>query len=265
MSGAACLACVCVRLMIIRMVLLTLDAADGADFDVADDQATGVEDTVEDVVDDDMEADGDISIIAINSNVIHSLHMYIHLYILLAMCLPKRLTSCDGVYRNHPDSCIAGSCWILTFPGCRASLRPINALLASAHLSVDLALGLVGSQHSHNTKGQRKITGIYASGKASASIPAQNALGFHASQPRGDRVVWGQPNWKLLQQKSPGGLLRVNHSEAATATGESIRATAMSWESLTKVPDASPGPSWQRWPGSTWNLWVDLWCFNKMK
>ena len=24
-----------------------------------------------------------------------------------------------------------------------------------------------------------------------------------ASQPSGDRVVWGQPSWKLLQQKSP--------------------------------------------------------------
>ena len=29
------------------------------------------------------------------------------------------------------------------------------------------------------------------------------ASGFLASQPSGDRVVWGQPIWKLLQQKSP--------------------------------------------------------------
>ena len=46
-----------------------LDAADGADFDVADDQAAGVDDAVDDVVDDDKEAEGDISIITINSNV----------------------------------------------------------------------------------------------------------------------------------------------------------------------------------------------------
>ena len=51
-------------------------------------------------------------------------------------------------------------------------------------------------------------------------------LGFPASQPKGDRVVWGQPNWKLLQQKSPG---------------ESSRAMAIN--PLTEVPDAAPGPS----------------------
>ena len=45
-----------------------VDAADAADFDVADDQAAGVDDAVDDVVDDDKEADGDISIIRINSN-----------------------------------------------------------------------------------------------------------------------------------------------------------------------------------------------------
>ena len=49
-----------------------VDAADGADFDVADDHAAGVDDAVDDVVDDDKEADGDISIITINSNVSNS-------------------------------------------------------------------------------------------------------------------------------------------------------------------------------------------------
>ncbi len=49
-----------------------LDAADSADFDVADDQAAGVDDAVDDVVDDDKEADGDISIITINRNVSNS-------------------------------------------------------------------------------------------------------------------------------------------------------------------------------------------------
>ena len=49
-----------------------LDAVDGADFDVADDQAAGADDAVDDVVDDDKEADGDISTITINSNVSNS-------------------------------------------------------------------------------------------------------------------------------------------------------------------------------------------------
>ena len=51
---------------LLRHVLLTvddhadgaLDAADGAVFDVADDQAAGVDDAVDDAVDDDKEADG---------------------------------------------------------------------------------------------------------------------------------------------------------------------------------------------------------------
>ena len=43
-----------------------LGAADGADFDVADDQAAGVDDAVDDVVDDDKE------VITINSNVNNS-------------------------------------------------------------------------------------------------------------------------------------------------------------------------------------------------
>ena len=49
-----------------------VDAAADADFKVADDQAAGVDDPVDDVLDDDKEDDGDISIITINSNVIHS-------------------------------------------------------------------------------------------------------------------------------------------------------------------------------------------------
>ena len=47
-------------------------AADAADFDVADLQAAGVDDAVDDVVDDDKEAEGDISIIMISSNVSNS-------------------------------------------------------------------------------------------------------------------------------------------------------------------------------------------------
>ena len=46
---------------------------DGAGFDVGDDQAAGVDDAVDDVVGDDKEADGDISIITINSNVSNSI------------------------------------------------------------------------------------------------------------------------------------------------------------------------------------------------
>ena len=48
-----------------------VDAAEAAVFIVADDEAAGVDDAVNDVVDDDKEADGDIRIIAINSTSPH--------------------------------------------------------------------------------------------------------------------------------------------------------------------------------------------------
>ena len=68
MLGAACLACVCA---VGDDADGDVDAADAAViFNVADDQA--VDDAVDNVVHDDKEADGDISIITINSSVTNS-------------------------------------------------------------------------------------------------------------------------------------------------------------------------------------------------
>ena len=49
-----------------------LDAAHGADFDVADDQAAGVDDAVADVAVDGNDADVTISLLTIINNIIHS-------------------------------------------------------------------------------------------------------------------------------------------------------------------------------------------------
>ena len=59
-----------VRLMLTRMVLLMLLMP--VSFNAADDQAAGGDDAVDDVARDEKEADGDISIITINSNVSNS-------------------------------------------------------------------------------------------------------------------------------------------------------------------------------------------------
>ena len=56
----------------LHVLLAFGDDVDAADFKVADDQAAGVDDPVDDGTDDDKEADGDMSFIMINGNVTNS-------------------------------------------------------------------------------------------------------------------------------------------------------------------------------------------------
>ena len=67
------------------------------------------------------------------------------------------------------------------------------------------------------------------------------ASGFLASQPSGDRVVWGQPIWKLLQQKSPTMKLQGPCRSLKSIQNSSHRGRdAAHWTKRSHVPGVCP-------------------------
>ena len=123
-------------------------------------------------------------------------------------------------------------------------LRPIDALLAGTHLSVDRTLGLKAktSQNLGRFQKQREL-----------DMEERGSWTWASARHNREGTGWcgGSP---------AGSSCSRNHLDQAALQKVQVKGGSETCprESLTKVPDAAPGPSWQRWPGSFRSLrWME--------